>query len=108
MTSYPTGVPVATASLMLHLYPGVPVRVTLHPSENRAVVAIGTGTLLLDLFCDRAELVALRDCLTAAVVDLDTARHATTSTDDISTDDTGTDDTGTETAAADEVRAPAA
>ncbi len=97
MTGYPTGVPVATAALMVHLYPGVPVRVTLHPSENRAVVAIGTGMLALDLFCDRAELVALRDCLTAAVVDLDTARHATTSTDD----------TGGETAVH-EVRAPAA
>jgi hypothetical protein len=64
---------VLTAALMLHLYPGVPVRVTLHPQENRAVVAVGTGTLLLDLFCDRAELVALRDALIAAVVDLDTA-----------------------------------
>ena len=39
-------------------------------------MAIGTGTLLLDLFCDRAELVALRDTLAAAVADLDTARHA--------------------------------
>jgi hypothetical protein len=64
---------VLTAALMLHLYPGVPVRVTLHPQENRAVVAVGTGTLLLDLFCDRAELVALRDALIAAVGDLDTA-----------------------------------
>jgi hypothetical protein len=103
VTGYPTGVPAVSAALMLHLYPGVPVRVTMHPRENRAVVAIGTGTLLLDLFCDRAELVALRDALTAAVLDLDTARQATTSTDNISTDDTGG-----ETAAADEVRAPAA
>jgi hypothetical protein len=61
-----------TASLMVHLYPGVPVRVSLHPGEDRVVVAIGTSTLLLDLFVDRAELVALRDALTAAVLDLDT------------------------------------
>ena len=41
------------------------------------MVGIGTGPLMLDLFCDRAELVALRDALTAAVSDLDTAQHAT-------------------------------
>ena len=75
MTAYSTG-PVVTASLMVHLYPGVPLRVSLHPEEDRAVVAIGTGTLLLDLFCDHAELVTLRDTLAAAVADLDTARQA--------------------------------
>jgi hypothetical protein len=71
-----------TASLMVHLYPGVPVRVSLHPGEDRVVVAIGTSALLLDLFVDRAELVVLRDALTAAVLDLDTdtdtARRETT------------------------------
>ena len=67
-----------TASLMVHLYAGVPVQVTLHPVQDRVVVAIGTSTLLLDLFVDRAELVALRDSLTTAVTDLDTARHEIT------------------------------
>ena len=71
-----------TTSLMVHLYPGVPVQVSLHPGEDRAVVAIGTATLLLDLFVDRAELVVLRDTLTAAVLDLDTARHDTTGAQD--------------------------
>ena len=70
-----------TAGLMLHLYPEVPVRVTLHPDQDRAVVTIGTATLLLDLFVQRGELGALRDALTAAVVDLDTAQTAMTETE---------------------------
>ena len=66
------------ASLSVHLYPGVPVRVSLHPGEDRVVVAIGTPTLLLDLFVDRGELICLRDALAAAVADLDTAQHLAT------------------------------
>src|SRR5690349_2122407 len=90
--STPTGRtdPPVTGSLMLHLYPGVPVRVTLHPQEDRVVVAVGTGALLLDLFCDRAELITLRDALTAAVTDLDTARH-TLDTPDAATQSTDGD-----------------
>ena len=57
---------------MVHLYPGAPVRVRLYPGEDRVVISIGTDPLLLDVFCDRGELVALRDILTAAVADLDT------------------------------------
>jgi hypothetical protein len=107
MTGHPSGAPVVTASLMLHLYPDVPLRVSLHPDEDRAVVAIGTGTLLLSLFCDHAELVALRDTLTAAVTDLDTTRQ--TINNDTAGGDatTGISDTG-ETAPVDEVRTPAA
>jgi hypothetical protein len=95
VTGWPGATPVITAALMVHLYPGVPVRVSLHPEEDRAVVGIGTGTLMLDLFCGRAELVALRDTLTAAVTDLNTAQHGPASA-------------GGETAGPDEVDAPAA
>ena len=106
MTAYSTG-PVVTASLMVHLYPGVPLRVSLHPEEDRAVVAIGTGTLLLDLFGNRAELVALRDILAAAVADLDTARQALNDDGTGTADSTGTAGTGG-SAPTDEVRTPAA
>jgi hypothetical protein len=91
--------PPITGSVMLHLYPGVPVRVRLHPAEDRAVVAIGTGTLLLHLFCDRAELMALRDTLTAAATDLDTARHTTSASSTAAT---------SEATSPDKVRSPAA
>jgi len=104
VTGWPGATPVITAALMVHLYPGVPVRVSLHPEEDRAVVGIGTGTLMLDLFCDRVELMALCDTLTAAVTDLDTAR-------DTAARDTaqhGPASGGGETAAPDEVDAPAA
>src|SRR5690348_4796019 len=103
--STPTGRtdPPVTGSLMLHLYPDVPVRVTLHPDEDRVVVAIGTGTLMLDLFCDRAELAALRDALTAAVADLDAARHPLDTPDG-----TGSSTDGDSPPASDQVRSPAA
>jgi hypothetical protein len=81
VSGHPGGAPVVTAALMVHLYPGVPVRVRLHPKEDRVVIGIGTDPLLLDLFCDRGELVALRDILTAAVADLDTAQDAAPDTD---------------------------
>src|SRR5689334_8999915 len=99
--------PPVTGSVMLHLYPDVPVRVTQHPDEDRVVVAIGTGTLTLHLFCDCAELLALRDALTAAVTDLDTARHGVDdSRDTADTTRSSTDDAGS--SASDEVRSPAA
>jgi hypothetical protein len=91
------------AALMVHLYPGVPVRVRLHPGEDRAVVGIGTDPLMLDLFCERAELVALRDTFTAAVADLDTAQDTTP---DTAQHGPATD--GGETAEPDEVDTPAA
>jgi hypothetical protein len=63
------------------------VRVTLHPDEDRAVIAIGPdhGPTTVKLFVQRAELVVLRDTLTAAVTDLNTARHHPTSGDDDTT-----------------------
>jgi hypothetical protein len=89
-----------TVGLMLHLCPEVPVRVTLHPDADRAVVTVGTSTLLLDLFVQRGELLALRDALAAAVVDLDTARTDSTAEQD---------ETGPRgTSSGDEVDTPAA
>ena len=90
------------ASLSVHLYPGVPVRVRMHPDDDRVVVEIGdpTGAAFLDLFVQRAELVVLADALADAVTDLDTAQHPAADND--------TTDDRDETALADEVRAPAA
>ena len=110
------------ASLRVPLYPGVPVRVSLHPVEDRVVVGIGasTGAAFLDLFVQRGELVALRDALAAAVTDLDatqpdTAQHdaaqhdtAQHDTADNTTNDDETTGDRDETAPVVEVRAPAA
>ena len=74
----PLGRSIAT-TMSVHVYPGAPMGVRLHPQEDRVVVVIlgeaaGCPTTL-DLFCQRAELVALRDILTTAVADLDTAQR---------------------------------
>ena len=68
-------------SLGVHIYPQTPIRVRLHPEENRAVLIVGDVLgcpTTLDLYVQRAELVALRDMLTAAVLDLDTAQQVRT------------------------------
>jgi hypothetical protein len=75
--AHPGRLPILTA-LSVHVFPETSLRVRLHPDEDRAVVIVG-DTLdcptLLNLFVDRAELVVLRDRLTAAVTDLDTAQR---------------------------------
>ena len=93
-------------TVSVHVYPETPVRVKLHPDQDRIVVIFGEGVGVptVDLYLQRAELIALRDTLAAAVVDLDTAQHTTAAHDD---DNDTTADEG-ETASANEVRAPAA
>ena len=78
-------------TVSVHLYPSTPVRVRLHPQDDRVVLIVGeaTGVPTLNVFAHRAELVALCDVLAAAVVDLDTARQTPTphDTDDASDDE---------------------
>jgi hypothetical protein len=69
------------ATVSVHVYPGAPMRVRLHPEEDRAVLILGDRLgcpTILDLYLPRAELVALRDTLHAAVTDLDTPRQTQT------------------------------
>jgi len=96
-------------TVSVHVYPETPVRVRLHPDQDRIVVIFGEGVGVptVDLYLQRAELIALRDTLAAAVSDLDTAQHTTAAHDDDDNDNDTTADEG-ETASADEVRAPAA
>ena len=72
--------PVLPVSVGVHVYPDTPVRVRLYPDEHRAVLILGDGVgcpTVLDIYLPRPELVALRDTLTTAVTDLDTAHTAT-------------------------------
>ena len=61
-----------TATMSVHIHPDTPIQVRLHPDQDRAVVILGdtAGCPTLDLYVRRAELIALRDTLTAAVADL--------------------------------------
>ena len=55
------------ATVSVHLYPEMPVRVRLHPDEDRAVVIWASGSAARPswiVYVPRAELVALRDTLT--------------------------------------------
>lgn len=65
-----------------HVRPDTAVTVQLHPRDGRVVVTVGDdgGGPWIDLYLRRPALVALRDTLTAAVGDLDTAVGAATGT----------------------------
>ena len=67
-------------TVSVHVYPSTPVRVKLHPQDDRVVLIVGEaiGMPTLDVYVHRAELVALRDVLAAAVVDLDAAQQTPT------------------------------
>ena len=105
-----TGRPLMPVTMSVHVYSDTPVRVRLHPEDNRVVLICGDAPAFpttLDLYLRRPELVALRDTLTAAVVDLDTASDATASaTGDDSNRDDSTSSGGTAGTSA-EVRHPA-
>ena len=72
--------PPLSVTVSVHVHADTPMRVVLHPEQDRAVVTLGDtpGCPTLDLYARRAELVALRDTLTAAVADLDAARREST------------------------------
>jgi hypothetical protein len=72
-----------SVTMSVHVFPDTPVRVRLHPEDNRVVLICGDApgfSTVLHVYLRRAELVALRDTLTAAVVDLDIARNTTPAT----------------------------
>ncbi len=66
-----------TMNVHVHVHAETAVSVRLHPQEDRAVLSLGDapGCPTLVLFADQAELVVLRDALTAAVADLAAARR---------------------------------
>jgi hypothetical protein len=93
-------------TMSVHVFPDTPVRVRLHPEDDRVVLICGDApgfSTVLHVYLRRAELLALRDTLTAAVVDLDTARNTTLA----ATGDNSIRDGGAAGAPA-EVRHPAA
>lgn len=62
-----------------HVCAETEIKPRIHPTENRVVMSLsghGNGICDLHLYTDRAELVRLRDALTTALADLDTARVA--------------------------------
>ena len=70
-----------------HLQDTTPVVVRLHPEDDRVVVLVGdsTGWPRLDLYLSRGRLVAFRDTLSAALVELDDAVRSLVDADTSST-----------------------
>lgn len=58
-----------------HVCAKTEIKPRIHAGENRVVMSLnGNGICDLHLYTDRTELVRLRDALTTALADLDTAR----------------------------------
>ena len=64
-------------SVDAHVCSETEIEARIHPSDNRVVMSLnGNGICDVHLYAKRAELARLRDALTTALADLDTARTA--------------------------------
>jgi len=66
-----------TVIVSAHIGASTGIESRVYPGENRVTVSLeGSGLTDVTLFADRAELVRLRDALSAVLTDLDEQRGA--------------------------------